>query len=494
MWEQIAAKIGWAMFWGKLKSVFGGKKVKITQREVELPIPGGRSIWYFEKITEVPLAKGTMTLLDGGVEAILTSPATAETMVKVLTLAGAKELEEAGVRMEKIKQREDAERLVETAEVKDLPEQEKLRFSSFAFIAYGDESFHSDDFSEAEKAYLKAYEFAQQLDDKHLQGICLNLVGAVIGIQGKLEEALPLFDKALVLLPECADAWNNKGVALGMLGRYKEAISCYDETIKLEPDDATTWFNKGVQLDNLNQYEEAISCYNAAIRVKRDFAEAWNNKGMVLHNLRRYKKAIVCFDKAIALKRDFAEAWYNKGAAVYVVQRRKEALSCFDYAIKLKLDFAEAWYGKGVVLLEPESAEEALACFDEALKLDPVNADGWYSRGVALWGIERFDDMMYSFDKALALTQHASDRGASVFFYLTTFMLMQGITSVGTSRMKMAEWSVSQLVQLRKKAEKDDVAQVVDQAIAKFKAKLSKRVLKDFRKFEIMLEEAKSRD
>lgn len=494
MWEQIAAKIGWTVILGRMKSVFGSKKVKITQREVEIPVPGGRSVKYSERIIEVPLSKETMTFVDGGIESILTFPTTAERMSKALTQAGAKELEEPKVRKKKIKQREDVKILIDAPQIKALPEDERLRFGIFAFIAYGDESFHSNSFSEAEKAYRQAYEFAQKLDDKTLQGICLNLIGAVIGIQGKLEEALPFFEKALVLWPECAAAWNNKGVALGELGRYEEAISCYDETIKLEPDDAAAWFNKGVQLDNLKQYEEAISCYNAAIRVKRDFAAAWNNKGVALHDLRRHKEAIVCFDKAIGLKRDFAEAWYNKGASVYAVQRSEEALSCFDYAIKLKLDFAEAWYGKGVVLLEPESVEEALACFDEALKLDPVNAAGWYSRGVALWEIERFDEMMYSFDKALALTQHASDRGASVFFKLTTFMLMQGITSVGFSRMKMAEWSVSQLVQLRKKAEKDDVAQVVDQAIAKFKAKLSKRVLKDFRKFEIMLEEAKSRD
>ncbi len=47
---------------------------------------------------------------------------------------------------------------------------------------------------------------------------------ALLSGQGKYDEAIKTFDKAIELNPEDADAWYNKGLVLYHQGKYDEAI------------------------------------------------------------------------------------------------------------------------------------------------------------------------------------------------------------------------------------------------------------------------------
>jgi len=219
---------------GKIKGALG-----IGEAEIEVSAKGIRA--------RAPSVEKAKELVDYGVETLLKLPQTQE----LLSRADKRELEDPQVRSAKTKRSEDAQRLMEAPQVKALPHEEKLRFSIFTFIAHGDESFHSAAFPEAEKAYRQAYEFAQKLDDKPLHAICLNLIGAALGMQAEHEKALPCFDEAIKLKPDYAMACYNKGVTLGELGQYKEALACFDEAIKLKPDFAGAWYNKGEALQKL---------------------------------------------------------------------------------------------------------------------------------------------------------------------------------------------------------------------------------------------------
>ncbi|HJW88154.1 MAG TPA: tetratricopeptide repeat protein, partial [Dehalococcoidia bacterium] len=47
--------------------------------------------------------------------------------------------------------------------------------------------------------------------------------------EGKYQEALESFDKALAFDPRLAAAWYNRGNALAKLGEYQEAVESYDK-------------------------------------------------------------------------------------------------------------------------------------------------------------------------------------------------------------------------------------------------------------------------
>ena len=59
-----------------------------------------------------------------------------------------------------------------------------------------------------------------------------NLLGAANNAQGKLEEAIAAYNKAILIKPDFAEAHTNRGNALKDLGRLDEAVVNYDKAIQ----------------------------------------------------------------------------------------------------------------------------------------------------------------------------------------------------------------------------------------------------------------------
>jgi len=51
------------------------------------------------------------------------------------------------------------------------------------------------------------------------------------------DDALNLFQKAILLNRNDPDLWNLKGIALRSLGRYNEAIECFNKSLEIDPRD-----------------------------------------------------------------------------------------------------------------------------------------------------------------------------------------------------------------------------------------------------------------
>jgi len=54
---------------------------------------------------------------------------------------------------------------------------------------------------------------------------------------GQYDNALNLFQIAILLNRNDPDLWNLKGVALRSLGRYNEAIECFNKSLEIDPRD-----------------------------------------------------------------------------------------------------------------------------------------------------------------------------------------------------------------------------------------------------------------
>jgi tetratricopeptide (TPR) repeat protein len=82
-----------------------------------------------------------------------------------------------------------------------------------------------------------------------------------------------------------AQDWYNKGLALDNQGRYDEAIQAYDKAIEIDPRDKDIWNNKGIALYDQKRYSEAIQAYDKAIELDPKYAGVWFNKGNGLAKL-----------------------------------------------------------------------------------------------------------------------------------------------------------------------------------------------------------------
>lgn len=83
-------------------------------------------------------------------------------------------------------------------------------------------------------------------------------IGEDLFNQGKYEEAIELYDKAIDIDSGFSKAWLSKGLALQNLGKKEEAIICYNKCIEINPRNSWPWNNKGSALIDLGKYDEAI--------------------------------------------------------------------------------------------------------------------------------------------------------------------------------------------------------------------------------------------
>jgi Flp pilus assembly protein TadD len=87
----------------------------------------------------------------------------------------------------------------------------------------------------------------------------LNNLGQVFVRQGRISEALPLFDRAITLSP---DKWAfrfNRARARGLVNDWPGAVEGYREADRAFPDDHVTLFNLGLALRRTGQHAEAAS-------------------------------------------------------------------------------------------------------------------------------------------------------------------------------------------------------------------------------------------
>ena len=136
-------------------------------------------------------------------------------------------------------------------------------------------------------------------------------MGIALKDQGKLDEAIEAYKKAISIKPDYAEAYNNMGNALQDKGTRDEAIEAYKKAISITPDYAEAYYNMGVSLQDKGKLDEAIDTYKKQSPLSLHMLRPITTWEM-LSKIRASRKAIE-LTKAISIKPDYAEAYNNTG-------------------------------------------------------------------------------------------------------------------------------------------------------------------------------------
>jgi Tfp pilus assembly protein PilF len=137
--------------------------------------------------------------------------------------------------------------------------------------------------------------------------IAHNNLGNYVMHRGRLDEAIPHFQKALEILPSYAEANNNLGYALANKEKWQEAIGYYEKALRTKPDYVKAHNNLGVALAVSGKTDDAIAQFHEALRLDPDFADCHANLGHCLLQLGRREEAAAQLRSALRIKPDDAE-------------------------------------------------------------------------------------------------------------------------------------------------------------------------------------------
>ena len=202
----------------------------------------------------------------------------------------------------------------------------------------------------------------------------LSSLGTTLRRQGRFEEALKTFDKAVQLKPEDAELWINLGTVLAELGRPADALLTFQHVLKLNPHHWDAAYRCGFLLHGLERHGEALSYLDLGESLQPNHAAIPQMRAIVLHKLKRFEEALADNRRAHALNPGNADACNNIGASLQPLGRDEEALPWFDKALALRPDHLIAWANKASSLQEFHRFDEAFAIYHHMKQIDPACA------------------------------------------------------------------------------------------------------------------------
>jgi len=210
---------------------------------------------------------------------------------------------------------------------------------------------------------------------------------------GKYEEAISAYNKAIELDRTFGWPYSNLALTYLTLGKFAEAILLYQRSITLLKEDyekAASWNSLGNLYRRLGDYENAVTAYqmaddldpqNAGRRDQPDLAysepnsqnaQVWTELGNLFFKAGSYNEAVQAYTKAVNI--DPASGWALSNLAMaHVFQgRHQEAVSLYLKSIELfgsDKDKAISWNRLGNVYRKMNDYDHAVAAYQTAVKL-----------------------------------------------------------------------------------------------------------------------------
>ncbi len=251
-------------------------------------------------------------------------------------------------------------------------------------------------------------------------------------------------------------------------GKYEDAVVMYGRAIEVDNHNSSAWFAKARALYKLKKFDEAFETMEKELAIQRDFfkssdaarnnkpypglyeirCEAYilNGKGLQLDDQKKYKESEDYFKRALELRPQDPAIIFNL-ASVYADENNKQAaIENLTKAIGLDKKFADIAFAhpslfanienmpKYKALIAPSAEKSAIAAldslkgkaghfsdsadtymksrkydkalllYDEAIKIYPASEvvwKNWYNKGKALYGLKRYREAAESYDKAI---------------------------------------------------------------------------------------------
>jgi len=205
-------------------------------------------------------------------------------------------------------------------------------------------------------------------------------LGIALVEEGKFEEAIMSFSKAILIAPDYLVPYINRGNTYEKIGHDQKAIDDYNQVIRIKPNHSIPYYDRGIVYKKLRQYLSALEDFNKAIYYKPDHPKYYYARGTVYEKLGQYQKAIEDYTQAVILKEDYADAYHNRGMIYGIMGKYQIAIDDFNKAIKLKENYAEAYNNRGFTFYRMGQNKRAIEDYNKSITCKPDYTDAYCNR------------------------------------------------------------------------------------------------------------------
>ena len=240
------------------------------------------------------------------------------------------------------------------------------------YLSYGSVFFQREYFDQAAASFLIA------LRDDPSSAEAQYGLGSVYLKQQKRAEAREAFERATKLQASYVDtlpsAWNNLGLIATQEGRTEDAVGYFQRALQLSPDHLIALDNLGNAYRQAKRWEEARQVLEHALAVRPQDPEANYSLGMVYAQTNDNDRAYEYLQNALRLRPDYPEALNNLGVLYLRTGRRDQAVASFEECIRVAPAFDQSYLNLARVHAIEGEPEKARSVLRKLLKQHPDHA------------------------------------------------------------------------------------------------------------------------
>ncbi len=241
-----------------------------------------------------------------------------------------------------------------------------------------------------------------------MRAITEHNLGAALQSEGRLDEAIEHYRRAITIRPDYAPAHSNMGSALRAKGQVADAVTSYERALARRPDYPEAHYNLANLLLDQGKLDEAIVHFRRALQ-SLPGPDVHNNLGIALAARGQSNEAITEFRHALRLDPDSSRTHRNLGDALASQGLQEEAVEHLRRAVQLDPRDGPSQYDLGSALVEAGMLKDGIDHLHTALQLMPDSADAHNNLGIALASQGELDEAIDQFQRALALQPASVD-------------------------------------------------------------------------------------
>ena len=181
-----------------------------------------------------------------------------------------------------------------------------------------------------------------------------------------------LWSYVLSTTGESLFARNNLGNALAAEGRFDEAVDQFQRALRIDPNDSDAVYNLGNALARQGNFEAAGKQLQYALQINPRNAMAAYDLGNVRARQGRFDEAMNQFERALKTDPGLAKAHYNMGSLLTQQGKLDEAITHFRQVMLLAPEDARPPYHLGQIFSRQGKLDEAIRYYRLALRIDPT--------------------------------------------------------------------------------------------------------------------------
>ena len=187
----------------------------------------------------------------------------------------------------------------------------------------------------------------------------------------RFDMAMAMFEAALALDPNCAEAWNGIGRVRYHTGPLDAAIAAYECAISLNPHYIAAYYGAGILLSSkLGEYDKAIAVFQRGLANNPGDGWMTDSIGSTYARMGRLDEATAVLQRSLALNPTdtFALGWLGM---IYLRQGRfDESIALYQREIEAEPTF-NAHRVLGYALHLVGQNDEAITHLERAIALEP---------------------------------------------------------------------------------------------------------------------------